>query len=181
MKSALLALFSALQFPNDPVALGEWFLFSIALVVIVTLIYIFVLNKTPTPQGVTVAKLEEAQAEAQKTVDPNPFLQQAAQALQANDLKGAVENSVRAVSLDLVEILRGAGISDVSSMSISDMAYLVQTRATSAPQIAQPVYQLNTLRLKAIQNQTIEQQEAAWSVSFANWFVHQIESEQVKL
>lgn len=173
----MLTLSSALQFPNDPVALGEWFLFSIALVVIVTLIYIFVLNKTPTPQGLTVARLEEAQ----RAVDPNPFLQQAAQALQSNDLKGAVENSVRAVSLELVEILRGAGITDVSSMSISDMAYLVQTRASSAPQIAQPVYQLNTLRLKAIQNQTIEQQEANWSVSFANWFVHQIESEQVKL
>ncbi len=170
-----------LQFPNDPVALGEWFLFSIALVVIVTLIYVYVLNRTPAPQGITVAKLEQAQVENQRTTDPNPLLQHASQSLQSGDLKGAVESSVQAVSLVLTEILHSSGTPSVSFMSISDMAYLVQTRAKSAPQIAQPVYQLNTLRLKAVQNQTIEQQEAAWSVSLANWLVHQIQSEQVKL
>lgn len=174
-------LYSALQFPNDQVALGEWFLFSIALVVIVTLLYIYVLNRTPAPQGVTVAKLEEAQAENQKTPDPEPLLRQATQLLQAGDLKGSVEASVRAVSLVLTEALRVSGTADVSSMSISDMAYIVQSRAKSSPQIAQPVYQLNNLRLKAVQNQTIEQQEAAWSVSFASWLVNQIESRQVQL
>ncbi len=170
-----------LQFPNDPVALSEWFLFSVALVVIVTILYVYILNRTPAPEGLTVAKLEQSQSDTQKTLDPHPALQQASQSLQSGNLKGAVESSVRAVSLALGNILVGSGTQDLSAMSISDMAYLVQTRAKSSPQIAQPVYQLNTLRLKAVQNQVVDQQEAAWAVSLANWLVNQTETQQVKL
>ena len=35
-------------------------------------------------------------------------------------------------------------------MNVSDMAYLVQTKATRAPDITQPIYQLNMLHLKAV-------------------------------
>ncbi len=169
-----------MQFPNDPVALTEWFLFSVAIVVIVTLVYVYVLNRTPVPQGLTVAKIEQAQADSQQKLDPHTSLQQASQTLQSGDLKGAVESSVRAVSIALSNLLVSSGTPDLSAMSISDMAYLVQTKAKSAPQIAQPVYQLNTLRLKAVQNQPVDQQEAAWAVSLANWLVNQTETEQVK-
>jgi hypothetical protein len=170
-----------LQFPNDPVALGEWFLLSVALVVVVTAIYVFVLNKTPEPAGPTVAKLEQPQIATLRTMDPHQALEQAAQTLQAGDIKNAVESSVRAVSFTLGNLLLASGTQDISAMSISDMAYLVQTRAKSAPQIAQPVYQLNTLRLKSVQTQVVSQQEAAWAVSFAHWLVNQVETGQVKL
>ncbi|HKW05088.1 MAG TPA: hypothetical protein VJN71_07315 [Nitrososphaerales archaeon] len=171
--------FSPLQFPNNPLALGEWFLFSIAIVIVVTAVYVLVLTKTPKPQGETVATNEQRNVETMVSRDPAPALEAASQALQKVDLKSAVEKSVEAVSIILSELLASSGTSDSNLMSISDQAYLVQTRAKSSPQIAQPVYQLNTLRLKAVQNQPIESQEAAWAVSLANWIVSQVKSGQV--
>ena len=46
-----------LQIGNDPLALVEWFVASFALIIAVTLVYIFVLNKSPPPEGLTEAKL----------------------------------------------------------------------------------------------------------------------------
>ena len=170
-----------LQTGNDPIALAEWFVASLLLVIVVTLIYVFVLNKSPPPEGITVSKVESMQSQALGQEDPHPTLQQAENALQSNDYKGAVEYSVQAVGLCLNGLVKSSFGKEISNASISDLAYLVETKATSAPQIAQPIYQLNSLRLRVLQGQPVEQQEASWGVSLATWLVSSVESQQIKL
>ena len=162
---------TTLQFSNDTVSLIEWFLLAVALLVVVTLIYVFVLSKSPPPEGITVAKLEQSEDENMKLTDPQPLLDQAQQNLQSNNLTGAVESSVQAVGLVLQQMLQ-IPTTEKNNLSISDMAYLAESKMKNAPQFFSSTYQLNTLRLRSLQGQPLSQQEAGWAVSFASWFIN---------
>ncbi len=172
-------LFPFLQFGNAPAALAEWFIASVVLVAIVTLIYVSVLARSPPPEGATVAKLEKEQGRAVESLDPHPYVLEADQALKSNNLGAAVESSAKAISISLTGVLSNQFGSSAPTMGISDAAYLVQTKARNAPQIAQPVYQLNTLRLQALQGQPISGEQASWAVSLARWIVQAVDSGQI--
>jgi len=68
----------------------------------------------------------------------------------------------------------------VENMNVSDMAYLVQTRATRAPDITQPSYQLNMLHLKAAQSQQVTSQEAEWALNSASWLSQLVATQQIE-
>ncbi len=167
---------SYLQFGNNPVALAEWFVASAALILLVTMVYIFILNKSPPPETMTQMKLETLSLSS----DPAPILTSAQDALKTGDTKKTIEQAVKAVRTLLANLLRGTG-ADLQNMNVSDMAYLVQTKATRAPDITQPIYQLNLLNLKAAQSQPINLQEAEWSVNTANWLSQLISAQQISL
>ncbi len=171
---------SFFQFPNDPIALVEWFVASAILVVVITLLYVYVLNKSPPPEGLTVSKLEASPEATQHALDPNPLLVRAEVALKNNNLNEAVESSAEAVSLCLTGLIDKQSGPVAPGLGLSDLAYLVQTRAKSAPQIADPAYQLSNLRLKAAQNQAIDLQQASWAVTFAKWLLQTIQGDQIK-
>ncbi len=175
----MLQILTALKFSNDPLALTEWFVASVGLLIAVTLIYVLILNKSPPPEGLTVAKIEKAEHEAARSSDVGPLLNQAQQDLQLMNFVGAVEISAQAVSTALHELLRASG-SEQKDMGISDMAYLVESKAKNSPQFSSWIYQLNTLRLRALQGHTVSQQEAAWAVSIASWLINNIANEQIK-
>ena len=156
-----------LQLGDNPLSLAEWFIASVALVIVVTLIYVFVLNKSPPPEGLTEAKLELLSNGADE-VDSSANLEEAKGALAKGDTNRAVELAVKTVHATLSGILRSKRIDHVD-MNISDMAYLVQAKSTGSPDITQPVYQLNLLRLKVAQTQPISAQEAEWAVNTASW------------
>ncbi|MDH2902074.1 MAG: hypothetical protein PXY39_13980 [archaeon] len=169
-----------LQFPNDPVALMEWFAASVILVLLVTLVYVYILSRSPPPEGNTVSKLEQSIETTQVTPDPSVLLLRADTALKNNGFGEAVESSAEAVGLCLTQLVRRASGQVSPGMGVSDLAYLVQTKAKSAPQIAETVYQLNSLRLKVAQNQPVDLQQASWAVSFANWLYQVVQTEQIK-
>jgi len=162
-----------LQSGNDPVALIEWFVASVSIIVVVTLLYVFVLGKSPPPEGLTEARLE-MQTEQNKMVDSSSILTEARSALTSGDLRKTVELSVKATSLILSRILSSQGV-DPSEMNVSDMAYIVQTKSQGSADITQPIYQLNLLHLKAAKGEPITAQEAEWSINTAAW-VSQITS-----
>ena len=83
-------------------ALAEWFVASVALLLVVTLIYVFVLNKSPPPEGITQAKFESPSVVS----DPALVISAAQDALKSGDGRKAVELSVKAVSLSLTSLLR---------------------------------------------------------------------------
>jgi hypothetical protein len=169
-----------LQFNNNPFALGEWFLFSVALVLVVTLVYLLVLHRSPPPEGLTMSKLEESNSLQTRAGALQP-LAQAESFLAANNINGAVQSSVITVSVALKSLLGSQVGTEGDTLGISDAAYLVQSKAASAPQIVQSVYQLNNLNLQTLRGQPVSQAEAAWAVSFAKWLVQAIESNQIKL
>lgn len=169
-----------LQFPNDPIALIEWLAASVILVIVITLVYVYVLSRSLPPEGNTIPKLEQYIQTTQITPDSSVMLLRADAALKNNSLGEAVESSAEAVSLCLTELLRRTTGQVSPGMGVSDLAYLVQTKAKSAPQIAETVYQLNSLRLKVAQNQPVDLQQASWAVSFANWLCQVIQTDQIK-
>ncbi len=169
------------------VLLLEWFLASIVLVIVVTLVYVFVLGKSPPPEGVTVAKVEEQQQQQtqasqllQSAPDVNSALTQAEASLRANNYAATVEYSTQAISESLKTLIQRSSGQVPENMGIADLAYLVQSRAKSAPQFAEPTYRLNNLRLRAVQNQAITLEEANWAVSFAKWLAQVCSSDQIK-
>jgi hypothetical protein len=164
-----------LQFGNNMVDLAEWFVASVALLLIVTLIYVFVLNKSPPPEGITQARIESSSVLS----DPAQIISAAQDALKNGDDRKAVELSVKAVSVSLATLLIGTQV-DVENMNVSDMAYLVQTRATRAPDITQPSYQLNMLHLKAAQSQQVTSQEAEWALNSASWLSQLVATQQIE-
>lgn len=168
---------SFLQGGNDPAALAEWFVASIALVIAVTLVYMFVLNRSPPPEGLTEAKVEIMQRN-QIASDPGTFLSEAQSALKTGDAGKTVELSVRSASIVLSSVIERLGINP-TNMNISDMAYLIQTKATTAPDITQTLYQLNLLRLRVSQAQSITLQEAEWAVNVAAWLMQLVSSQQI--
>ncbi len=168
---------SDLQTGTSPAYLVEWFLASIALVAVVTLIYIFVLNKSPPPEGLTEAKLE-SQNQANETVDVSPLLMEAQKAVSQSDFKKSVELSVQAVSTNLSRILVSKG-GNPANMNVSDMAYVIQSKSPGSPDITQPAYQLNLLHLKVERGEAVSQTEAEWSISTANWFSGLVVNSQI--
>jgi len=157
-----------LQTGTSPAYLIEWFLASIALVIVVTLVYVFVLNKSPSPEGLTEAKLE-SQNQAAESIDVSPLLQQAHVAISSSNFKKAVELSVQAASTTLSRNLTTKG-GNPANMNVSDLAYVIQSKSPGSPDITQPAYQLNLLHLKVERGEVITKQEAEWSISTANWF-----------
>jgi hypothetical protein len=170
----------SLQTPINQLDLFEWLIASIGLVVVVTLVYIYVLNKSPPPEGATVSKIEQSNLVMQASHDPNPVLSEAETSRKSNNLNAAVENSAEAVRICLSGELRRITGRSSEGMGISDIAYLLQSKEKSGPQFAEPVYQLSNLRLKVVQTQTISDDEASWAVSFAAWLVNAFQTDQVK-
>jgi len=168
---------SYLQTGTSPTYLIEWFLASIALVIVVTLVYVFVLNKSPPPEGLTEAKLE-SQNQANESIDVSPLLQQAQIAISNSNFKNAIELSVQAVSTTLSRNLIAKG-GNPANMNVSDLAYVIQGKSPGSPDITQPAYQLNLLHLKVERGETITQQEAEWSISTANWFSGLVVNSQI--
>jgi len=144
--------------------LVEWFVASVGLIVIVTLIYVFVLDRSPPPEGITEAKLEQQLSE---TADGSAMLLQTHTAILGGDYALAVDLACRSATVTLGNVLGMTGGN--SGMNAADLAYLVQTKAKSCPPISESCYQLNLLHLKVAQGQKITQQEAEWAVSVANW------------
>ncbi|MHB2037554.1 MAG: hypothetical protein ACYCPW_12565 [Nitrososphaerales archaeon] len=169
-------IFSAnyLQFGNNVVDLVEWFVASVAILLVVTLIYVFVLNKSPRPEGMTQARLESSAMLS----TPESIIFASQDALKSGDNIKAVELSVKAVGVTLATLLSATGV-DLGNMNTSDMAYLVQTRATRSPDITQPIYQLNLLHLKAAQSQQITIQEAEWAINTANWLSQLVTAQHI--
>ncbi|MHB8568413.1 MAG: hypothetical protein ACYC7D_15600 [Nitrososphaerales archaeon] len=164
------ALFSG----TGALEIGEWFLLSVALVVVVTLLYTYVLNKSPPPQGLTVEKLE-VKSHAVQTREAGELLESSRQALIQSDYARVVDLAVRSATVSLANVMRSVG-GDPSDMNISDLGYLIQTKAKTSPQISQPAYQLNTLRLKAVQGQPVTKEEAEWAASIASWLLQAVET-----
>lgn len=166
-----------LQTGNNPLALIEWFVASIALIVVVTLVYIFVLNKSPPPEGITQAKVESNLELAQQP-DATSLMLEAQTSLKAGNNVQTLDLSVKATVAMLNTILAGMGVNS-SNMNISDMAYLIQSKSLGSPDITQPLYQLNMLRLKSAQSQPISPQEAEWSLNIAIWLSQLISSGKI--
>jgi hypothetical protein len=163
-----------LQFGNNLIDLFEWFVASVAVLLAVTLIYVFVLNKSPPPEGLTQAKLESYAMMS----DPTPIISSAQDALKNSDYTKAVDLAVKAVHTSLVPLLKGTK-EHISDMNVSDLAYLVQSKAAKSPDITQPIYQLNLLHLKAAQSQVISIQEAEWAVNTAGWLAQLVVANQI--
>lgn len=164
---------------TSAVYLAMWFIASLALVAAVTAIYIFVLNKSPSPEFLTVAKIE-ASREASMETGPEALLNEAKNALSRGDITSSIEFSVKAANMMLSNVLKSSGTVP-ESMSISDMAYLVQTKSKSSTDISQPIYQLNLLRLKVLQGQQATTQEADWAVRTVEWLIQLASSNQIMM
>ncbi len=175
--AGMLLLNYYLQVENGGVDLIEWFVASVALVVVVTLVYVFVLNKSPPPEGLTEAKLETQNQQIQ-TIDAAPMLSEARMALTNSDLKKAIELSIKASGVVLSHILTLKG-ADPSDMNISDMAFIIQTKSPGTTDITQPAYQLNLLHLKVERGEPVTYQEADWAISTANWFSQLVSNSQL--
>jgi hypothetical protein len=167
----LLDLILVLQSGNNALDLVEWFLASVGLVVAVTLVYVFILSKSTAPPTMTVAKVEEAAGPGENLAGVQVAIQKTGQALQAHDFRGVVEESAEAVSIVLrraAQVILGR---DLEGAGIADLAYIIQSKSKTPINIAEPTYQLNNLRLRAIQDQPIQEQEATWAASFSKWLV----------
>ena len=157
-----------LQTVTDALDFVEWFVASSALVIVVTLIYVFVLGRSPPPEGLTEAKFE-MQNQKIESIDVSAIISEAHAALTNSDFKKAIELSVKATISTLSRILTSRGL-DPSHMNISDMAYIIQSKSPGMPDITQPAYQLNLLHLKIEKEESVTQPEASWAISTANWF-----------
>lgn len=161
----------ALQTGAYSVDFVEWFFASVALIIVVTLIYIFVLARSPAPEGLTEAKLE-MQSQGTATVDVSSLISEARAAVSSGDLRKAIELSVKASGMVLsgMMTLKGA---DPSDMNVSDMAYIIQSKSPGMSDITQPAYQLNLLHLKVEKGEAVTAQEADWSIATASWLAQQ--------
>ena len=166
-----------LQTGTDALDLVEWFVASSALVIVVTLIYVFVLGRAPPPEGLTEAKLEMQNQKIEST-DVVAIISEANTALANSDFKKSVELSVKATSTTLSRVLTLKG-GDPSNMNISDMAYIIQSKSPGMPDITQPAYQLNQLHLKIEKGELVAPQEASWAISTATWFSQVEASSQI--
>ena len=165
---------------TDQAALAEWFVASVVLVVIVTFLYVYVLNRSPPPEGVTVAKLEQKQdQQVSETSNGSTILSQTHSSMLGGDYSIAVDLACRSATITLSSVLRATSGSP-EGMNVSDLAYLIQSKATSCPAISESCYQLNLLRLKAAQGQRITQQEAEWAVSVASWLIQLVDDHQIE-
>ena len=100
---------------------------TVALLVIVTLIYVYVLDRSPPPEGITEAKLEQ---QISVTADSSTILLQTHSAILGGDYALAVDLACRSAMATLSKVLGMAG-GNPEGMNASDLAYLVQTKAKS--------------------------------------------------
>src|SRR5579875_2441137 len=163
---------------TSAIQIAEWFAASVAIVIVVTLMYAYVLNRSPPPEGLTVEKVERSKSLELGGLSSRESLEQARHALDGNEYAVAVKLAVHSATEDLSSMLASAG-ADVIDMNVSDLGYLIETRARAPLQISQPSYQLNALRLKAVQGQPITKQEAEWAVSTSVWIQQLVNSGQV--
>jgi hypothetical protein len=178
--TSILPVISPLQFSNDPIALTEWFVASVAVILVVTLIYVGVLRRSPPPEGITVAKLDQT-PQLSRAIDPHPLVAEAESALAQGNMYLAIDSASKAVSLILNNILSTELGLAVQGLGLADAAYLVQTKAASAPQIVQPIYTLNNLRLQVLRGQAINPPDASWAVTFARWMLQVVDANQIKM
>lgn len=166
-----------LQTGNNLIALSEWFVASVALIVVVTLVYKYILNKSPPPEGITQYKVE-SNIDTTTQSDASTTLLEAQNLLKAGNYAETVESAVKAVSEMLASALSSLGAKS-ANMNISDMAYLIQSRSPGSVDITQPLYQLNLLRLRSAQSQPISPQEAEWTVNVAIWLSQLISTKRI--
>ena len=166
-----------LQTGNYLLTLSEWFIASVALIIVVTLVYKYILNKSPPPEGITQYKVESS-VESTGQPDPAAHLLEAQNHMKAGNFSQTVESAVRAVSEMLASALTSLGAKS-ANMNVSDMAYLIQSRSPGSPDITQPIYQLNLLRLRSAQSQPISPQEAEWSINIAIWLSQLISTRKI--
>lgn len=165
-----------LQIGTSISSLLYWFVASVALVIAVTLVYVFILGKSPPPETTTQTKVEQNQ----RLEETSSVLTSANAALNSADYKRTIELSAKVVAISLSGLLVKTGL-NLANMNISDMAYLVQTKAPQSQDITQHVYNLNLLHLRAAQGQQITSHEAEWAVSTASWLVRITQTGQVTL
>lgn len=159
-------------------AVAEWFVASVAIVFVVTLMYKYVLSGSPPPEGATVEKVEEMKHAPVSILDANRSIEQASQAIAGQDYITAINLAVHATTETLRNLLISVG-GDPSDMNASDLSYLIETRAKTGPKIAPSCYQLNSLRLKALQGQPLTKEEAEWAVSTAQWLKGIVDSKTI--
>jgi hypothetical protein len=153
----------------------EWFVFSAVLIAAVTLIYVYVLSKSAPPEKLTEMKLETIHS----TADASNLLASAEAALRSGDFRTSIDNAVKASALTLINLLDNAEANH-ANMNVSDLAYLVQARHSQLPDMIQHVYNLNLLRLKAVQGQPLTTQEVEWALSTVNWLIQLAEKGRIR-
>jgi hypothetical protein len=176
----------------DILALLGWFAVTALGIILVTVFYQIYRKRTsqtmpsqwsPTTQPTTpsnhggspppISPAGFGQSE-QRFITPNlttafSLLEQAKVSLSSNDFRNTVENAVKAVADVYTQLLQYFHI-EAQNMSISDMAYLLQSRGVRL-QLANSSYQLNNLRLKSILGSPVTFPEASWAISFGNWLL----------
>ena len=129
-------LHSAVQ---DQFALAEWFAASIGLLVIVTLLYVYVLNRSPPPEGITVARLEQKQVQqVTETATGSMILSQTHSAILSGDYPIAVDLAHRSATTALSSVMKVTG-ANPEGMNLSDLAYLIQSKARTVFRYLNPV------------------------------------------
>lgn len=166
---------SQIQIGTTASSLIVWFVASAALISIVTLIYVYVLGKSPPPEKLTEMKLETHQSSNQLP----DLLLSSENALSSADFRTSIDISIKATVLTLATLLGRTG-ANLANMNVSDLAYLVQSEFPQLPDITQHVYNLNLLHLKAAQGQLLTTQEAEWALSTANWLVQLTRAGQIR-
>jgi hypothetical protein len=161
----------------DTTMVAVWFVASVAIVFVVTLMYKYVL-RVPPPAGPTAEKVEQLKYAPVNDFDTNQSIERAVQAIAGQDYATAANLAVHASTEVLRELLISIG-GDPSDMNISDLSYLLETRAKTGPKIAPSCYQLNSLRLKALQGQPLSKEEAEWTVSTAQWLKGIVDSKAI--
>ena len=170
------SIFSPIQLSINSLNLSEWFVASAALVMLVTLVYFYILGKSPAPEKMTQAKLEGYQG----TLETPNLIVSIEDAIKSGDFKTSIELSTRAAALMLANLLVKSG-ANLAIMNISDLAYLVQSRSPQSPDITQHLYNLNLLHLKAAQSEMVSKDEAEWALSTLRWLQQLSETGQIRL
>lgn len=168
--------FSSIQLSIISINLVEWFAASTALVILVTLVYFYILGRSPPPEKITQAKFEGYQSSLEV---PN-LLVSIEDTIKSGDFKTSIDLSTRAAALTLVNLLAKSG-ANLAIMNISDLAYLVQSRSPQSPDITQHLYNLNLLHLKVAQSQLVTKEEAEWALSTVRWLQQLSETGHIRL
>lgn len=165
----------ALQLGTTDTSLVVWFVVSAVLITLVTLIYVYVLSKSPPPEKFTQIKLEARQT----SVEVPNLLVSSENALRSSDFRSSIDYSIKAVALTLATLLEMTG-ANLANMNVSDLAYLVQSKFQQLPDITQHIYNLNLLHLKAAQGHLLTAQEAEWALNISNWLVQLAQAGKIK-
>lgn len=156
-------------------SLSIWFVITGIIIAAITIIYVYILSKSPPPEKLTEMKLETFHG----TIDVPSFLTRAEDALRSGDFRTSIEIAIKASALSLIKLLDDHR-TNLANMNISDIAYLVQSKYPQLPDLTQHIYNMNLLRLKAVQGQLLTMQEVEWALSTVNWLIQLAEKGQIK-